>query len=222
MAQGKTPLKNEQFDHIARISLDPLLLLVPASSPHKTLEQFMAHMKRNPGKVAIGASGDFNTTHVLAAMTARSAGVGYVYVPYTGGARVVTDLAGGHLEAGILKPSESRAQIAGGYIRPLGVYAVERLAAFPDVPTFKENGHDVFAFGPVVQMAYLVAPAGLPADVRERLTGVFRTALRDPRFKQVAEQNAFLVDDLSGDALTAEVTKVGQAIGTIASKVLTP
>ena len=86
---------------------------------------------------------------------------------------------------------------------------------FPDVPTFKDKGYDVFPYGPLVQMAYVVAPANLPADVRTKLITAFRAAIQDPRFKEFAKKNAFLVDDLTGDALTKEVDSVADALGTV-------
>lgn len=219
IAQGKTPLKNDQFVHIARVSVDPLMLLVPASSPHKTIEDFVSHLKKNPGKVSIGTPGNFNLNHIFAAMTARAADVPYLNVPYTGGSKVVADLAGGQIDAGVLKPSESLGQIQENLVRALGVFADTRLALFPNVPTFKERGVDVFPYGPVTQMAYIVAPAKLPREANERLTKAFRAAIADPRFKDFAEKNAFLVDDLTGDALAKEVEAVTQAISVVAKQV---
>jgi len=219
MAQGKTPLRNSQFTPIARCSVDPLLLLVAGDGPHKTLEQFIAYMKVHPGKASIGTPGTYNLNQLFAAMTARAAGVDYTNVPYTGGSKVVTDLAGQQIDAGVLKPSESLGQIQTNLVSPLGVFANERLALFPDVPTFKERGFDVFPFGPVVQMAYVAAAAKLPEAVRARLTTVFRTAIQSPTFKAFGEKNAFLVDDLTGDALAREVESVTAAIGTVAKQV---
>jgi tripartite-type tricarboxylate transporter receptor subunit TctC len=219
IAQSKTPLKNENFTHLARVSSDPLLLVVPGKGGPAKLEAFIDHMKANPGSVSIGTPGTYNINHIFASMTARAAGVDFAHVAYTGGAKVVQDLSGGHLQAGILKPSESIGQIQEGLVRPLGVFADTRLALLPDVPTFKEKGFDVFPYGPVVQMAYVVAPAGLPKDVEARLTGAFRKAIAHPRFKTFAEQNAFLTDDLTGDALTAEVARVADALGVVADKV---
>lgn len=219
IAQAKTPLKNENFTHLVRVSTDPLLLLVPGKTGPATLEAFIEEMKKNPGNVSIGTPGTYNINHIFASMTARAAGVGFAQVAYTGGAKVVQDLSGGHVQAGILKPSESIGQIQEGLVRPLGVYADARLAALPNVPTFKEKGYDVFPYGPVLQMAYIVAPTGLPKDVETRLTAAFRKALADPRFKTFAEQNSFLTDDLTGDALTAEVNRVADALGTVADKV---
>lgn len=219
MAQGKTPFKNDNFTHLLRVSTDPLILLVPAKGPHQTIESFVAHLKQNPNKVSIGTPGTLNVNHIFASMTARVAGVEYVNVPYTGGSKVVADLLGGHIAGAVLKPSETISQIQEGLIKPIGVFANERLAALPDVPTFKEKGFDVFPFGPVLQMAYVVAPANLPADVRDRLTKAWRAAILDPRFKEFAEKNSFLVDDLTGDALTQEVDKVASALAIVAEKV---
>lgn len=219
IAQGKTPLKNENFSNIARVSSDPLLLLVPGKGGPTTLEAFLEAMKKDLGGVSIGTPGSYNINHIFASMTGRAAGVGFAHVAYTGGAKVVQDLSGGHLQAGVLKPSESIGQIQEGLVRPLGVYADKRLEALPDVPTFKEKGHDVFPYGPVVQMAYVVAPAGLPKDVETRLISGFRKAIADQRFTTFAKQNSFLTDDLTGDALTAEVTRVSAALGAVGEKV---
>src|ERR1700754_1694928 len=166
IAQGKAPLKNADFTHIARVSTDPLMLLVSTKAEQKSLDDFIKYMKGNPDKVTIGTPGNYNLNHIFASMTARVAGVDYVNGPYTGGSKVVADLLGGHVASGVLKPSETLGQIQEGLLKPIGIFANERLEMFPDVPTFKEKGYDVFPFGPVVQMAYVVAPANLPADVR--------------------------------------------------------
>lgn len=220
IAQNKAQqLANAQFTNIARVSTDPLMLLISTKSQPKSLEDFLALMKANPGKTTIGTPGNYNLNHIFASMTARSAGVDYVNVPYTGGSKVVADLLGQHVEAGVLKPSETLGQIQENLLKPLGVFANERLEMFPDVPTFKEKGYDVFPYGPVVQMAYVVAPANLPADIRTKLITAFRNAIQDPRFKEFAKKNAFLVDDMTGDDLTKEVDNVAKAIGTVATQV---
>jgi tripartite-type tricarboxylate transporter receptor subunit TctC len=219
IAQNKAPLKNADFTHIARVSTDPLMLLVSSKAPQKSLEDFIGYMKGNPDKVTIGTPGNYNLNHIFASMTARAAGVNFVNVPYTGGSKVVADLLGQHVDSGVLKPSETLGQIQEDLLKPLGVFANDRLEMFPDVPTFKDKGYDVFPYGPVVQMAYVVAPANLPADVRTRLITAFRAAILDPRFKEFAKKNAFLVDDMTGDALTKEVDNVAAALGAVATQV---
>jgi tripartite-type tricarboxylate transporter receptor subunit TctC len=219
IAQGKTPLTNAQFTHIARVSTDPLMLLVSAKAEQKSLDDFIRNMKGNPDKVTIGTPGNYNLNHIFASMTARAAGVNYVNVPYTGGSKVVADLLGQHVDSGVLKPSETLGQIHEGLLKPLGIFANERLEMFPDVPTFKDKGYDVFPYGPVVQMAYVVAPANLPDDIRTKLITAFRSAIQDARFKEFAKKNAFLVDDVTGDVLTKEVDNVAAALGAVATQI---
>lgn len=218
MAQGRTPLRDEQFTHIARISVDPNLLLLPEASPIKTIAEFLDHMKKNPGSVTIGTPGNYNVNHIFASMTARLAGVEYLNVVYTGGAKVITDLAGRQIQAAVLKPSESIGQITSNLVRPIGVFGNDRLALLPDVPTFKEQGYDIFPFGPIVQMAYVDAPASLPADVRSKLISAFGAAINDKRFKDFGDRNSFLVENLTGDALSAEIDKVAASLKIVSAQ----
>ena len=219
MAQGLTPLKSEQFTPIARVTIDPLTLLVPTNSPLGTLDAFVAHVKKNPGKVSVGTPGSNNLNHVFAVMAGRVAASEVNVIPYTGGSKVVADLAGKQIDAAVLKPGESKAQIDGGLVKPIGVFANERLKVFPDVPTFKEKGYDVFPYGPLVQMAYLVAPAKVPEDVRVKLTKLFQEAIQSAEFKAVAAQGGALVDDVTGPALATEIAGVEKSLAVVGKQI---
>jgi tripartite-type tricarboxylate transporter receptor subunit TctC len=217
-AQGLTTLRPDQFTHIARVSVDPLLLLVSHNGP-ATLEAFIDTMKKNPGKVSIGTPGNNNVNHIFAAMTARAAGVDFINTPYPGGAKVIADLAGNHIQAAVLKPSESKSQIDAGLVKPIAIFSENRVPFYPNVPTFKEKGYDAYPYGQVTQMAYIVAPAGLPAPIRERLTTVFRKAIQSERFKTFASANGFYVDDMTGAKLETEVVNMQKNMTTVAAKV---
>jgi tripartite-type tricarboxylate transporter receptor subunit TctC len=220
IAQGLTPLKNEQFAPIARVTLDPLVLLVPVGAPYgKDLATFLDYVKKNPGKVSIGTPGNNNLNHIFAVMTGRAAGTDIIAVPYTGGSKVVTDLAGKQIQAAVLKPSESKGQIDAGLVKPIALFANERLKNLPDVPTFKEKGYDVFPYGPLVQMAYIVAPAGTPAPVREKLTQIFHKAIQSQKFRQPTEAAGAVVDDLTGAALEREINNVQKSLNEVGKKV---
>lgn len=221
IAQKLTPLRNEQFTPIARVTVDPLLLLVPTGSPNGTLEAFVANVKKNSGKVSIGTPGSNNLNHIFAVMAGRAGNADVVVAPYTGGSKVVLDLAGKQIDAAVLKPSESKAQIDGNLVKPIGVFANERLKVMPDVPTFKEKGYDVFPYGPLVQMAYIVAPANLPPAVREKMTALFRGAIQSAKFKAVAEGGGAVVDDLTGAALAKEIDGVEKSLSVVAKQVFT-
>ena len=219
IAQNLTPLRNSEFASIARVTTDPLLLLVPYNSPAKTLDEFVASIKKNPGKVSIGTPGSNNLNHIFALMTGRIAGSEVIVAPYTGGSRVIADLAGGQINAAVLKPSESKAQIDGKLVRALGVFANEPLKAMPDVPTFKSKGYDVFPYGPLVQMAYLVAPAKTPKAVQDRLIALFGEAIQSERFKKLSADGSAVVDNLTGAALDKEVAAVTAALVEVGQKV---
>jgi len=221
IAQGLTPLKNEQFAPIARVTTDQLLLLVPVGSPAKDIDSFEAMVKKNPGKISVGTPGSNNLNHIFAVMTGNVVNSEVNVVPYTGGSKVVVDLAGKQLDAAVLKPSESKAQIDSNLIRPLGVFANERVKSLPNVPTFKEKGYNVFPYGPLIQMAYLVAPAKTPPQVQERLIAIFSKAIQDPRFKSASEEGGASVDNLTGKALGKEIVDVANTLAVVGKKVFT-
>ena len=221
IAQGLTPLKNEQFAPIARVTTDQLLLLVPVGSPAKDIDSFEAMVKKNPVKISVATPGSNNLNHIFAVMTGNVVNSEVNVVPYTGGSKVVVDLAGKQLDAAVLKPSESKAQIDSNLIRPLGVFANERVKSLPNVPTFKEKGYNVFPYGPLVQMAYLVAPAKTPPQVQERLIAIFSKAIQDPRFKSASEEGGASVDNLTGKALGKEIVDVANTLAVVGKKVFT-
>lgn len=221
IAQGLTPLKNEQFAPIARVTTDQLLLLVPAASPAKDIDGFEAMVKKNPGKISVGTPGSNNLNHIFAVMTGNVVNSEVNVIPYTGGSKVVVDLAGKQLDAAVLKPSESKAQIDSNLIRPLGVFANERVKSLPNVPTFKEKGYNVFPYGPLVQMAYLVAPAKTPPQVQEKLIAIFSKAIQDPRFKSASEEGGASVDNVTGGALGKEIVDIANTLAVVGKKVFT-
>lgn len=219
ISQKLTTLTNDQFVPIARVSVDPLMLLVPANSGPQDLKAFLAHVKDNPGKVSIGTPGSHNLNHIFAQMTARAAQAPYINVPYTGGAKVIADLAGKQISAAVLKPSESKPQIDAGNVKPIALFANERLAIMPDVPTFKELGYDVFPYGPLVQMAYIVAPAKTPEPVRTKLIELFSKAIESDQFKTFADRNGVIISPLKGDDLTREINAVQKTLDSASEKV---
>ena len=221
IAQGLTPLKNDQFAPIARVTTDQLLLLVPAASPAKDIDSFEAMVKKNPGKISVGTPGSNNLNHIFAVMTGNVVNSEVNVIPYTGGSKVVVDLAGKQLDAAVLKPSETKSQIDSNLIRPLGVFANERVKSLPNVPTFKEKGYNVFPYGPLVQMAYLVAPAKTPPQVQERLIAIFSKAIQDPRFRSASEEGGASVDNVTGKAWEKEIVDVTNTLAVVGKKVFT-
>jgi tripartite-type tricarboxylate transporter receptor subunit TctC len=174
------------FTPIALISADPTILLVPAGAPWKTLKELIDDARSRPGKISYASSGVYGTIHTCFEMLAQAANVKLLHVPYKGGGPAMTALLAGETNLGAQSPGVSDPHIRSGKIRVLGSWAGTRTASLPNVPTMKEQGFDVEFY----IWAGVFAPAGLPPDVRERLTAAVRQSAQDPEFvKSLANVN---------------------------------
>lgn len=218
IAQDMTKVRNEQFTYLNQVSLEQLLLLVPKGGPAQTLEEFLALMKKNPGKISIGTPGNNNLNHIFAAMAAKAAGVDFINVPYPGGSKVISDLSGKQIDGGVLKPSESRAQIEAEMVNPIGVFSKTRNPMLPNVPTFQEKGHDVFPYGSLEQISYLLGPANLPADISTKLVSIFKKVLQNAEYGKFAKENGFTNSDVNSDTLQKKVYAMQKTFNEAAPK----
>jgi tripartite-type tricarboxylate transporter receptor subunit TctC len=169
-----------EFTPIALVSADPTILLVPTESPWKTLKDLMDDAKSRPGKISYSSSGVYGTIHTCFEMLAQAADVKLLHVPYKGGGPSMTALIAGEVNLTAQSPGVSNPHIKSGKVRVLGSWAGTRTAALPDVPTMKEQGYDVEFY----IWAGVFAPAGLPADVRDRITAAVRASTQDPEFQK--------------------------------------
>lgn len=220
MAQGLTQTRNEQFTYLNLVSIESYALFVPSAASATTLTGFLQYMEERPGKVSIATAGSNNVPHILANYTAAAAKVDYIQVPYPGGAKVLADLAGGQVHAGILKPVEGKSFMDSGLIKAIGLYSEKRIPEMPDVPTFSEHAVDVFADGKLIQMGYLVGPDALPQQVTQKLISIFQKIMAGEEFKRFARDSMFTVTDLSGAELQTQVDEVLTTLGRIAPKLL--
>ena len=179
--ERKPPYQMNQFAPIALISADPTVLVVRADSPWKNVKDLVEDAKRRPGKISFSSSGIYGTLHMAMEMFAQSAGVQLWHVPYTGGGPAMNALVGGHVDALASGPAAVIGQIKGGKLRALATWGDKRLAALPDVPTFKELGYNVEFY----IWSGLFAPAGTPAPVIAALRDAAKKAVADPEFKAV-------------------------------------
>lgn len=219
VAQGLTRTRNDEFSYLNQVAIEKYVLVVPNTSPAKDVGTFIAMMRDKPGQVSIGTAGSNNVPHILANNTAGAAGVKYIQVPYPGSTKIITDLIGGQIDAGIFKPLEAKGQIDAGMVRAIGVYDAERVGIMPGVSTFKDAGVDIFPDGPLTQLDYLVGPAKIPAGIQQKIIAIFQKALGTKEFQDFATQNGFAVPDRSGPALRAEVDAVQDTLNKVAPKV---
>lgn len=221
VAQNDTKLRIDQYKALNQTTVEQLVLVVPKASPVNSIEDFVALLKKKPGAVSIGTPGNNNVNHTFAAMLGRAANADFVNVPYTGGSKVLTDLAGKQIDAGVLKPSEVMAQIKGDLIKPIGVFSTERVAILPNVPTFAEKKIDVFPYGPLEQMSYLVAPKGISPERARQLQELFAKAIASDSYKAFAKEFGMKVADVRGDELQKQAVAIQNTFNTVAPKIFT-
>ena len=179
---GREPMYQiNQLKPIARFTADPTVFAVRADAPWKTLADFIADAKKNPGKFTYGSSGNYGTMHVPMEMFAGAAGVKLVHVPYTGAGPAIVGLLGGQVDVVATGPATIVQHVKAGKVRALAHWGDVRLTALPDVPSLKESGTDV----EYAQWSGLFVPAGTPDAVVAKLRDAARAAANDPRVKEV-------------------------------------
>jgi tripartite-type tricarboxylate transporter receptor subunit TctC len=164
---------------VASVARSPQVIDVNPSVPVKTLPEFIAYAKANPGKLNMGSGGVGSPQHVAGELFKMMAGVDLVHVPYRGGAPALADLLGGQVQVMFNILVESIPHVRAGKLRTLAVTTSRRFEALPDVPTVSEflPGYEADAWWGVG------APRNTPTSVIDRLNNEINAALADPKIK---------------------------------------
>jgi len=207
-----------QFAPVARVLADPTLLAVPASAPWKSVQEFVDDAKARPGQIPYGSSGPYGTLHIAMEMFAASAGIKLLHVPFRGAGPALTALLGGTVQALASAPGVLKQQVEEGKLRVLANWGAERVASFPNLPTFRELGYKDVEF---YIWAGLFAQAALPAPVMTQLRKALAEAVKAPEvvktfetagspvaYLDAPEFAKFVADDSA--RLIAAVKKIGK------------
>ena len=179
--QGKCKNTYKDYAAICAPIAAPAALIVPKDAPYNTVEEFAAYAKANPGKVQMGNSGVGAIWHIAAMSFEQEFGVQFKHVPYPkGSADIAAALAGKHIDATLADPSVFKSQVDAGNLKILGIMAESRSELYPDVPTFKELGHDMA----VRAWATLVAPKDTPKEKLEVLRNAAKKVCASKEFKE--------------------------------------
>jgi tripartite-type tricarboxylate transporter receptor subunit TctC len=169
------PVKD--FTHIALFGGPPAVLVVNPNVPAKDLKELVALLKKEPGKYSYGSPGNGTHGQLVAELFKQLAGVDMQHVPYKGASAAVTDLIAGHIPAASITLTTAAGQIHSGKARALAISTANRLPDYPNVPTYAEMGYkDLVA----TIWFSLSGPAGMPADIVEKLNAEVRKALDAP------------------------------------------
>jgi tripartite-type tricarboxylate transporter receptor subunit TctC len=221
IALKTTKVTQADFIDLNKVGIDPLMLVVPKNSPVNSVEDFVKLMQTKPGGISMGIPGSNNVNQIFAASLAKTANAKYTNVPYTGGAKVLIDVAGGQLDGGVVKPSESIPQIKSGLVKAIGVFAHERVDALPDVPTFAEHHVDVFPYGDMEQVTWLLLPKGVPADRAAKIEELVAKAVNSDAYKAFTHEYGMSISDVRGPAMTKQVNDIQKTFDTVAPKIFT-
>jgi len=165
----------KDFAPVAFVASIPNILEVPKKSQFNSVQEMLAYAKANPGKLNYGSGGIGSSQHLAGSMLNHAAGVNIVHIPYKGSGPAVSDLLAGQVD--MMLDTGSLAQVKAGALRALAVASRKRLPELPDVPTFDEAG----VKGMYASAWYgVVAPAGTPADIVDRLNKELNAILAEP------------------------------------------
>jgi tripartite-type tricarboxylate transporter receptor subunit TctC len=186
---------------VAGILRAPLFLVVHPSFPAKTVPEFIAFAKANPGKVTMASPGNGSSPHVSGELFKMMAGIDMTHVPYRGGGQVMTDLIAGQVQVSFIGLTVAIEHIRSGKLRALAVAAATRSDVLPDIPTVSDfvPGYEASAFWGVG------APRTTPAEIVDKLNKEINTALGDPTFKA-------RLADVGGSALSGSPADFGKLI----------
>ncbi len=166
---------------VCLIEKGPLVLMVPANSPFRSVKDVIAAAKSSPGKLSFASGGLGGSHHLSGEMFKSLAGLSMVHIPYKGGAPATTDLMGGQVDMMFEQMYAAAPSIRGGKLRALAITSKTRSPLFPDVPTMAEAGVPGFE---VQNWQGLIAPAGTPAAIIRTLNEAVNKALMDPAIKE--------------------------------------
>ncbi|MBY4896507.1 tripartite tricarboxylate transporter substrate binding protein [Cupriavidus sp. AU9028] len=175
---GYDPLKD--FDYISVAVQAPNVLAVPASSPHKTLQDVIAFLKANPNKMTFASAGNGTSDHLTAELFWQQTGTTGIHVPYKGGAPAMTDLIGGQVDATFMNINTAVPLVKAGKLRALAITSNQRSPVLPAVPTMEESG---IRNTTVYSWQAVAAPRGLPADIKAKVQEAIAAAVNDPAVK---------------------------------------
>ena len=203
----------KDFTPIARTAMQPLALLVNNKVPAKTLGEFTAYAKANPGRVNFGSAGNGGISHLVPEMYKNATGADLVHIPYKGSAPAFTDLIGGQVQFMAESIPQAAAYHKQGKVRALAVTSKERNPALPEVPTAIESGLKGFE---VVGFYGFLAPAGLSKEVTAKLSNAFQQVMSLPEVKsRMVEQGAdpaFMGSEAFAKFLASETPRWAAAV----------
>jgi len=197
------------FTGIIQITRQRTFVAVKGDSKWTSLKAFVDDAKANPGKYQYGSSGAGSIYHSAMLVFMKATGTDMRHVPFRGGAPSLAALVGGHIDVSPLSPDEGKAMLDAGNVRALATFSDARFEGYPDVPTMKELGYDVY----LENMKGIVGPKGLPDEVRDYLHAKFKQATDSDAFKALAKRTGMELQYRDGAGFQKAIADMYNLIG---------
>jgi len=178
------------FRMLALITEVPVVMEVHPSVPARTVAEFVAYARQNPGKLSFGSAGTGGTIHLAGEMFKQMAGIEMTHVPYKGAAPALTDLLAGNIQVMFDSLGTALPPVRSGMLRALGLSSARRVSDLPDVPTIAESGYPDYLVSVWFGVA---APARVPDKVAQILKGSLDRAMNDDTFRTSLEKIGYSV-----------------------------
>jgi putative tricarboxylic transport membrane protein len=198
---NKSAVSLDQTTPIARLTAEPLAIVVPANSPIKTAKDLSAAIKADPAKVTWAGGSAGGVDHIAVALLAKEAGADPTkinYIPFSGGGEALAAILGGKVTAGISGYGEFEGQVKAGKLRVIAVTSPQRLQGV-DAQTLKEQGINL----DITNWRSVVAPPGITAEQRKALTEAVDKMAKSKEWAEILKQKGWDDAYLSGDAFAA-------------------
>lgn len=172
--------KPQDLQMVARSQIDPFAIVVHASTPFKSIRQFVAMAKQKPGYINLGGPLTMSSHRVAFELFSEATGIKAEWVAYKGGGQVLTAIAGGEIDAAHTNPGNAKPFVESGRIRLLAVSSEQRLAEFPAIPTYRESGIELVRYN----WRGIVTKSGMPKAVMDKLSMAIEKAHKSEEWKK--------------------------------------
>lgn len=203
----------KDFEFVSLMTTTPVVMAVPASMPVNTLTELIAWSKANPGKLNYATGSTADVGHITAARLILATGMNATHIPYKGAAPALTDLLGGQINMIVTPPPVVAQHVQSGRLKALALSSAQRTAAMPGVPTIAESINDK-SFD-MASFYALVAPAGTPRDIVERISNEVRRAVQAPDTVEIFRSRGNVAVGSTPAELRSFIENGVQRIGTI-------
>lgn len=200
--QGRSTF--EGLTAISQVTAIPYVLVVPAQSPYRTLQELISNVRSNPGKATMASAGNGSTSHIAGATFLVGAKIDVTHVPYRGTAPAITDLLGGQVSFGVFDVASVQSDIASGKLRALAVSGAGSNPSIRGVPSFAQSGIETLTLS---SWTGLFAPKGLRTASVQRVASDVASVLQQPSVKASLTTRGFDPNPLAPADFSAKIQR---------------